>query len=622
MRDDFRLDIQGLRAFAILAVLIFHIDATKLPGGYIGVDIFFVISGFLITGHIYRDLVARSFSFAQFYRRRIRRLFPALFVTLIATAIGVYFIYLPQDARVFGEALISTSIYASNIYFYTQSDYFDAKLHTNPLLHTWSLSVEEQFYILFPVVLFFVYKYASARLALILAAIGILSFAASESVLRLDQSAAFFMMPTRLGQFMAGAIIALAPATTLSRKIREGLSWTGLGMLGASVIFISGKMPFPGFIALIPTIGAAMVIYAGKPQDLIASRLLSLWPAQFFGKISYSLYLWHWPIILFYKYHFASEIRGVEKITVGIVCIVAGYLSYILVEKPGLKISLDRPVFRAAALCSVIGIITGAAFTMTDGFKNRFSADEIAISSYLDYILKRPPSVCTISSQTSDAEAFDAKKCLAIAKDKKNILLLGDSHADHLSPAIHELFPDVQVSQATSSGCRPLLDSPGEKICVDFREKVFREMIPGNHYDAIIVSGRWRDIEAPYVAATIEFLKPHADMIVVSGPVIEYSASLPKLMALSLHHNDGGASIDKARKFDKIRETDRIMEEEVKKTGVHYFSPFKTLCDEETRTCRTSAAQNVPVQFDYGHMTKDGAVIVVERMKVQYFQGY
>lgn len=622
MRDDFRLDIQGLRAFAILAVLIFHIDATKLPGGYIGVDIFFVISGFLITGHIYRDLVARTFSFAQFYRRRIRRLFPALFVTLIATAIGVYFIYLPQDARVFGEALIATSVYASNIYFYTQSDYFDAKLHTNPLLHTWSLSVEEQFYILFPVILYFIYKYASARIAIILGTIGLVSFIASEIVLRVDPSAAFFMMPTRLGQFMAGALIALAPAPVLSRKIREGLSWAGLLMLGGSVIFISGKIPFPGLISLIPTIGAALVIYAGKEQDLIASRLLSLWPAQFFGQISYSLYLWHWPIILLYKYHFASEIRMMEKIYVGIACIVAGYLSYVLVEKPGLKIGLDRPVFRAAALCSIVGIIAGATLTITDGFKNRFSADEIAISSYLDYQMKRPTAVCTISSRKTNDAKFDAEKCMALSKDKKNILLLGDSHADHLSSGIHELFPNAQISQATSSGCRPLLGSPGDKHCVDFRERVFKEIIPSHHYDAIIVSGRWRDVEAPYVADTIKFLKPYADKIVVSGPVIEYSASLPKLMALSLHHGDGGASVDKSRKFDKVRETDRVMAEEVKKTGALYFSAFEALCDNETKTCRTSAEKNVPVQFDYGHLTKGGAKIIVERMKTQHFQGF
>lgn len=623
MRDDYRLDIQGLRAIAILAVLIFHIDSSKLPGGYIGVDLFFVISGFLITGHIMRDLDIGAFSFKKFYFRRIRRLYPALFATLIASAIGVYLFYLPQDARVFGEALMATSVYGSNIYFYTQSDYFDAKLHTNPLLHTWSLSVEEQFYIIFPLLLFFLYKFARARLFWILAALGAVAFIISEIVLRLDASAAFFMMPTRFGQFVAGALIALAPAPAYSKAIREGMTWMGLALIGGSIVFMSGATPFPGFMSIIPTAGIAMMIYAGAKQDLFSGKLLALWPAQFFGKISYSLYLWHWPIILFYQYHFASEIRGMEKIIVGVACIAAGYLSWRFIEVPGLKMDLNRPYFYKAALAvSVAGIVIGGVFAATDGFKNRFNADELMISSYLDAVVEEPPFECTISSQDSAVSDYDAQNCLKVVPNKKNILLIGDSHADHLAPALRELFPNAHISQATSSGCRPLLDAPGDKVCVDFRNKLFKELIKGHHFDTILVSGRWRENEVGHVGETVEALKPYADKIVISGPVIEYTASLPKLMTLSLHNNDGGSSVDKSRKFDQIKKTDRKMGQEVGKTSAQYFSPFKLLCHDDGRTCRTEAQRNVPMQFDYGHLTKEGALIVVQDLKNSQFQGW
>lgn len=614
MRDQFRLDIQGLRAIAILAVVIFHIDPAKLPGGFIGVDLFFVISGYLITGHILRDLERSTFSLRNFYLKRIRRLYPALMAMIAFTAAGVYFLYLPEDARSFGASLIATSVYASNIFFYTQSDYFDDKIHSNPLLHTWSLSVEEQFYILFPVLLFFLYKKAPAKLFVILAAMGALAFVVSEIVLRIDASAAFYLSPTRFGQFIAGALVALAAPCAMPKWTREGISWAGLALMGASILFFSESTPFPGFMSMVPTLGAALVIYAGSKPDLFTGKLLSLWPAQFLGKISYSLYLFHWPLVLFYKYYFASEFHGVDKIIIFALCIAAGYLSWRFIETPGLRLDFKTPAFYKGVIAvSIMSIVLGASFVATNGYANRFTTQQQAISKYLDYEYKNLDENCSLSSKSLSPDDYDEEKCLSTVPGKINILLIGDSHAAHLYSGLQAEFPEAHIAQATSSGCRPLLSTGGEERCLTFRKRLFKDYLPSHHYDMIIMSGRWRAYEVKHVKETIAALKKFTPNILVSGPIIEYSGSLPRLMGISQLRGDDGDIIDKARKFDKIVKTDAKMEKIVRQSGAAYFSPLQTLCDGNE--CRVTADKDTPMQFDYGHLTHEGARVLAAKMR-------
>ena len=609
IEDYFRLDIQGLRAIAILAVVIFHIDATKLPGGYVGVDIFFVISGFLITAHIVRDITNNSFSFKNFYLKRIRRLYPALIATLAATSVAVYWLYLPTDAEFFGQALISTVAYASNFFFYSQSGYFDDQLHGNPLVHTWSLSVEEQFYLFFPIILFFIYKTCKRHLNWILVSIAFVSFLSSEMLLHFDPAASFFFSPTRFGQFIIGGLIAIAPKPKLSKIESEAVCIAGLFFLFIAIFYFTSKTPFPGMASLIPTLGAGFIIYAGSRRDLISFKLLSMKPMQFIGNISYSFYLWHWPIVTIYRYQTGDEILRFEKIYVFLACLIAGYLSYRFIEKPGLKLNINKPfLFRLAFGCTLVAFIVGIFFVQTDGLAQRYPAIIQKITSYQDYEI----SVLNESCFIKDNRVFDPKICLNTIRDKKNILIIGDSHAAHLYEGMRQEFPEMNILLATHSGCRELLNTDGKESCVKFRQKLFYDYLPRHHYDVILLSGSWKKDEAHAFKNTIRELRKHTDKVVVSGPIITYSISLPKLIALSVIENNPEI-INEARKIEETTRLDALVEKAVEAEGAKYFSALKALC--EGKVCKAYTGDYIPLQFDYGHLTKEGSIAIAKKMR-------
>ncbi|WP_166424091.1 acyltransferase [Paraglaciecola sp. 20A4] len=283
---NYRWDIQGLRALAVMAVVIFHISPYKLPGGYLGVDIFFVISGYLIIGFICRDLRAEKFSLSDFYIKRIRRLFPALLATVIVTMIAAYCYLLPEEMTMFAKSVISTLLYVSNMFFYTQSDYFSADLKLAPLLHTWSLSVEEQFYILFPILLIGIIKYRPKALQLFLGIIAVMSFVLSEYLVRTDPSLAFFISPTRFWQFIVGGLLALnLHKMGLSKSLSNVIGFGGLASLIICLFLYDKTTLFPGINAILPTVATLCVLWAGSVTGVF-SGLMALPINRFFGNIS------------------------------------------------------------------------------------------------------------------------------------------------------------------------------------------------------------------------------------------------------------------------------------------------------------------------------------------------
>jgi len=304
---DYRPDIDGLRAIAVLAVVLFHADIALFRGGFVGVDVFFVISGFLITRIILREVQQANannvrFDYLRFYERRARRLFPALFVTTAIAFCAGAILMVPSHLERFSGALLSSLVWLSNVFFWTETGYFDSDAHLKPLLHTWSLSVEEQFYLIWPALLVALGTLGNLRWVLAgIVTISAISLLGAEMMHLSDSSAAFFLMPFRIYEFGLGALLVwFVERPPKNTWVLEGTLFLGLALIGASILLFRESSVVPGWLGLIPCLGAVGVIYAGRAPRL--GMVLRNPAAVYIGRISYSLYLVHWPIVVFYRY--------------------------------------------------------------------------------------------------------------------------------------------------------------------------------------------------------------------------------------------------------------------------------------------------------------------------------
>ncbi|VAW87043.1 O-antigen acetylase [hydrothermal vent metagenome] len=610
---EYRKDIDGLRAIAILAILIFHIDP-RFTGGFIGVDVFFVISGFLITGIIWRDLEKQCFSFSEFYLKRIRRLFPALFVTLFLSFIFVLVFGLNNEIKMYGESVLSSLYYVSNMYFYTQSDYFDSDLELNPLLHTWSLSVEEQFYIIFPLFLLFVFR-KKHNASYYLLAFFFLSFILSEALIHIDSSAAFFLAPSRFWQFLTGSIIAIyAYKLTLNKITSESISFIGVCLVVASLVFLSKETLFPGIYAILPTLGTALLLIGGRNGTTVSYKLLASPIPKFFGNISYSLYLWHWPIVVFYKTLLFPELQKEDKLIIFFLSILAGYLSWKFIEQPTRKISIKKRkvMLINLSLISILTITTlGVLSTQTSLF---FRQDTTYFESFANYNMGSRSGQCFLHGKHNDIKSFNDELCIKTG-DGKNVLLIGDSHAAHYYQALNKDYPNVNISQVTASGCRPTIAFQGKKRCTELMKKVFHNLLDKHDFDTIIIAAQWRkpeDIEN--LNKTIKFIENKVNNIIIFGPVMEYRQSLPMLLARTdngAHQNKEGFRITIARKWNDRLSVNEKIKNSTHETKAKFVSIIDYMCPD--KTCITTL-DGVPIQYDGGHLTNEGASFVLKQI--------
>src|SRR5207248_6169363 len=310
----YRPEIDGLRALAILPVVLFHYRAPGFQGGFVGVDVFFVMSGYLITGLVQSEMQCGTFSLAQFYERRVRRIFPGLFAMLAVVSIAAYVLLFPADLVRYAQSLFATALFGANFEFWREAGYFDTFANQKPLLHLWSIAVEEQFYLLFPALLILL-RHAAPRLRI--AAVGfvfIASFALGAWGVGAAPVATFYLLPARAWELMLGALLALGAVPAFrTRMASETLAALGLVLIGASMFAFTPATPFPGPAALLPCAGAALVIHAADPQRTFVGRALGVRPLVFIGLISYSLYLWHWPVFVFATYVHFREPTGMES---------------------------------------------------------------------------------------------------------------------------------------------------------------------------------------------------------------------------------------------------------------------------------------------------------------------
>lgn len=602
----YRPDIDGLRALAILPILLLHCGVTKLRGGFVGVDIFFVISGFLITAIVVRDIAEERFSIARFYRHRIVRILPALLVMMTVTLALGCVLLLPNQLRDLGRSAAATSVFGSNFYFYLTSDYFAAASDAKPLVHTWSLAVEEQFYLLYPVMLWSLRGLSRQRLAQVIAGLALASFAIGGWLATTYPSAAFFLLPARIWELSLGALVALGAVPIIAnRSIRAVLCVLAIAVIAASCIAISSGWRFPVPFALPPAIAAAVLLaYGGEGPT---ARLLGAWPLRAIGLISYSAYLWHRPIIAFYQIRHGSTLAPAE--TVGLLCasLGAAWLSFALIERPASRRwrSGSGLVPHAVAVVLLAALaITGLTIAARADDIRPLSPRQALAASYLGW-----DSTEAGKRQFSTDRCFVlptghgfSPDCLLLSATKPNIALFGDSHGAHFSQALHTLLPGANIIQVTAAGCRPLLHGKGLPTCRTTMDAAFGTL-DFARIDTVILSARWLDFEQPALLNTIRWLRARGTRVLVIGPSVEYDADLPALIVRS--DADGDPTLaDGLRLPDRIA-LDRAMAGPVRAAGAHYASAIDTECTG--KACRLTTADGTPLHFDHSHFTPAGA---------------
>jgi peptidoglycan/LPS O-acetylase OafA/YrhL len=502
---QYRADVDGLRAVAVLPVLFFHVGLPGTSGGYVGVDVFFVISGFLITSILHQEMLGRRFSIVRFYERRVRRLWPALVVVIAASILLSYFLLLPSLLKDFGQSLVAVTVFASNVLFFGEAGYFDGPAELKPLLHTWSLAVEEQFYVFFPPFLWLLHRFAKRAIAGALVVVCVLSLVASVVVLERHQSAVFYLLPFRAWEMLFGSLLAIGiiPAFRDAR-IASVSGLAGLAMILVPVAVYDSSTPFPGLMAVVPCLGTAMIIHAGMTPGGWAAKVLSLSPMVFVGKISYSLYLWHWPLIVFGRYLAPSgEVDLPLAAGLVVASLAMGALSWRYVEAPFRDAKggfSARTMFVGAAVVSAAWLGIGVALHVTNGLPNRLSPEARRLAAAVDDFQPEPDACRSWAGPNDVAEGL----CVVGAPEATtpSYFLWGDSHAGILVHGFDVVAKEAGRSGLYSNlaGCPPLAgvakdesvaDAAVDARCAETNARVMRVIESVDAIDTVILVSRW-----------------------------------------------------------------------------------------------------------------------------------
>lgn len=456
----YRPDIDGLRALAVLSVVLYHAGVGVLKGGFVGVDIFFVISGYLISNIIFHELEAGKFSIGRFYERRIRRIQPALLVMVVFTIVMCAVIYVPIDFKLLAQSVGATVVFSSNIYFYIKSGYFDPSAESKPLLHTWSLAVEEQYYLFFPILVLLLWRHARRHLVSVLMALAVVSFVFSIWQARAASNAAFYLPFDRIWELLIGALLATGVIPPLRTSgLRTLVGFIGLGAMLAAILLFSPHDVFPGERALLPCLGAALLIYAGQGGVTGANGWLSTRPMVWTGKISYSLYLWHWPIIVAAQYLLFRKLHGWEIVLYMALVYFLAWASWKWVEQPWRDAKTlgfsRRQVFGLTGVVTAVGVGFALVVHLTGGIPGRFSPEARA---YAATALDTNPARNACDSPSRKRLDSDDVCSLGAPDAPLSFALIGDSFGDAVAPGVDQAAKDAgrRGLVLTHSGCFPL----------------------------------------------------------------------------------------------------------------------------------------------------------------------
>lgn len=645
MKLPFRADIDYLRAIAVITVIGFHYEVPGFSGGFVGVDIFFVISGYLISRLIWAGLNDNSFSFLDFYDRRARRLLPSLYVMIVVTGAAAWVLAPPTDYRSFFQSAIATLLFSSNVFFWLNTSYFDLPTLGKLLIHTWSLSVEEQFYFMFPLATWLWSKGfrdpTSRTSIMLLLAATVALCVADELLIKGSPTAAFYLSPLRAWEFLVGGLVLFLHRWSPSNfALRCACAAAGAALMLIPVVTFTAEGRFPGFHALVPCLGAALFIFAfdrgsDRPVPLPARNL-----GLFLGKISYSLYLWHWPVFLLGTAAMPLAWTSSPWATVAMlaVSLLLGYLSYRFVETPpratvkwaGLRLSglIATAATVMVAVC-VVGVSANGFPTRYPETAQRMMRYDIAVmgKSYREHS-------CLLEPQDNFA-LYDAAGCMGFAAGKINILLYGDSTAAHLVAALGQYLDPARyhLLQLNSAACAPFVGTSQRALpnC-DQVNAAFATILKDRRLSAVILSAHWTayggpsapdaalpsaerkgaDASDPYLGSTLAATRDADIPVLLLGPGLEFprplAESLVRQEQLHMPVGDSLTVIKAAWKADA-----NVERMATRYSNVRFASILQAVCIDQV--CPLTADPETPMVWDTLHLTPEGSTYVVDRLK-------
>lgn len=623
----FRTDISGLRAIAVISVVLFHFGVAGFSGGFVGVDIFFVISGFLMTGIVVRGLDNKNFSFVNFYLARARRIIPALFFLTIVLLVLGWFYLSPMDYTRLAREVDRSLLFLSNNYFYKKSGYFDQNSQERLLLHTWSLSVEWQFYILYPVLLFFLSKISLKIIPKVIVFLFIASFSYSVFKSYADPSYAFYMLPSRAWEMFLGGIVYYAASNDRYKINKELCQYLGLVFVVFSVVIYSPATVWPGAAALLPTIGTALIIYANK-ESFFTSNAVS----QKLGDWSYSIYLWHWPLVVAVLL-FDIERTVFVSITLVSLSIALGALSYYYIENPTRKVLTSNNrlfVFLLILLPLVVVLVSVKYIRDSKGFIERIPEEAFAIFDQANNKFK---------NMDRCQNKRDKQECI-YGQGDLGIIVIGDSHAMSIVGSVAYTLVNRSVLDWSNGGC-PTINGvrskgKGSTNCNDFLAPRLDKLVDyagvpilvANRFSAHLIDKN--EYSSSARVPTFFLTTPHAQFsekytdemyqgyietlcsltennpVYILKPTPELKLDVPNTMGRSLLLNgkEKRVSVSLAEYQERNQIALRLLDEVVSKCNITLLDPIPYLCDGER--C-FGDSDGLPIFYDDDHLNMRGS---------------
>lgn len=618
----YRSDIDGLRAIAVLPVILYHADMPLFHGGYVGVDVFFVISGFLISGILITEIGSGQFSLYRFYERRARRILPALFAMLFVSIPFAVALMLPSQLQLFSSSIIAILLFCSNVLFWKRVDYFAAPAEENPLLHTWSLGVEEQFYLVFPLLLWGLWKLGRKSIIGLILVLSLASLGLAEWACSRYPAPNFYLLPTRAWELGLGALAAFWSRNAAHRP-NPPLALLGLAMILAAILLYSDETPFPSLYALLPVLGAVLVLLFGaadshNTRPSLATRILSTRPLVFVGLISYSAYLWHQPVFAFARMARITPPPLWLMALLTTLSLVIAWLSWRYVEQPFRRserrwLQGHSWMFAGSAVGMLVLGLLGWIGLYNHGFNGSWQArhaDQPVLLEALNYRQSNDRYIQFFSSGcffSGNESAIPAQfyKCMLLDYQKPNYLLIGDSFAAQYAKALTERYPEAHLLQVTISGCRPVWNGRGRAICTQFYENRLRPFIIDHAKElrGVLIAAHWSVIEAPDLKKTVLWLRDLGIPVAIVGPSPEYGSAFPALLLKAEDYgvSDSTNAFSNPDRWSVQNEFRKVAQE----TGVKFLPILDYLCTSD-RICQNYSDDGYPMIFDYGHFTLSG----------------
>ncbi len=595
---NYRREIDGLRALAVLPVIFFHAGFEVFSGGFVGVDVFFVISGYLITSIILAELQEDKFSIVNFYERRARRILPALFIVMLACIPFAWLWLLPGDMKEFSKSLVAVCLFVSNIFFWRESGYFDTAAELKPLLHTWSLAVEEQYYVLFPLFLMLFWKLGKRWILLTLSIVFVASFATAQWAIYVKPATAFYLLPARGWELLVGAFAAFYLSSARRKDLSKGLSeiggWLGIALILFPIFTYSKATPFPGLYALVPTLGTFLFILFATSQTTVG-KFVGNSTFVGIGLISYSAYLWHQPLFAFYRHKILVPSNDFSQFVIPILTFILAYFSWKYVETPFRKNSIlsKKQIFSFVIYFGLFFISIGYIGNKQNGFESRFdrtlSGDigHIEFHKYIDekYFDCEPKNVADYALSW-----HEYLRCKQSKQGKPDIIILGDSHAEHLFLGLAEYFPIENIAFYIHDD-KPYLSSKSFKA-------IFDELLLNNKAQHIILTMHFFGRIDANGAGLYEGFSSTISALLKAGKSITLVGDIPRFKqnpGLCVYSYKGklAASCTLSLADAKLQSAvyDGILNRLAKDFGLKYFKIDEILCSEVS--CGMSKDNNI-----------------------------